>query len=169
MNNQIWGMLNATEQKLLREVEPAKLAKLDEDGLAELHDRVRRARNKYSKLYRRRAGAQVGRDASRAGAHAQHARTVAKAEAFEDALATVSRQLAKVAQAAARELRAERLAAARGEGKPGAKKSAKKKAAAAEKRASRPAQQKRKTPAKKRARASTRATNARRQAKRDSR
>ena len=168
MNNQIWGMLNATEQQLLREVEPAALARLDEDELAALHDRVRRARNKYSKLYRRRAGAQVGRDATRAHAHEQHARTVAKAEAFEDALATVSRQLAKVAQAAARELRAERLAAARGASKPGAKKPAKKKAAA-KKRASRPARQQRKTPAKKRARAATRATNARRQAKRDAR
>ena len=167
MNNQIWGMLNATEQQLLREVEPAALARLDEDELAALHDRVRRARNKYSKLYRRRAGAQVGRDATRAHAHEQHARTVAKAEAFEDALATVSRQLAKVAQASARELRAERLAAARGAGKPGAKPA--KKQAAAKKRASRPAQQKRKTPAKKRARAATRSTNARRQAKRDAR
>jgi hypothetical protein len=168
VNNQIWGMLNATEQQLLRKVEPSALARLDEDGLAELHDRVRRARTKYSKLYRRRAGAQVGRDATRAHAHEQHARTVAKAEAFEDALATVSRQLAKAAQASARELRAERLAAARGAGKPGAKKPTKKRAAA-KKGASRPTQQKRKTPAKKRARASTRATNARRQAKRDSR
>jgi hypothetical protein len=167
MNNQIWGMLNASEQQLLRQVEPAALARLDEDELADLHDRVRRARNKYSKLYRRRAGAQVGRDRSRGGAHAQHARTVAKAEAFEDALATVSRQLAKAAQASARELRAERLAAARN-AKSGNKKPAKKKASA-RKRATRPATKQRKTPSTKKARASTRAANARRQAKRDGR
>ena len=113
MNNALWGMLNETEQALLRQVEPAELAGLDEDALADLHDRVRRARTKYSKLYRRRARAQVDHDATRAGAHAQHARTAAKAEAFEDALARVSRALARAATVSADELKAERLAAAR--------------------------------------------------------
>src|SRR3954454_19404523 len=113
MNNAVWAMLNETEKGLLRDAEPSSITGLDEDGLVELHDRIRRARNKYSKLYRRRAGAQVEQDATRAGAHAQHARTAAKAEAFEDALARVSRALAKAAKASADELKAERLAAAR--------------------------------------------------------
>ena len=113
MNDALWAMLNETEQALLRQVEPAELDGLDEDALADLHDRIRRARTKYSKLYRRRARAQVDRDATRAGAHAQHARTAAKAEAFEDALARVSRSLARAAKASADELKAERLAAAR--------------------------------------------------------
>lgn len=166
MNNQLWGMLNATEQQLVRDTEPAVLAGLDEDSLAALHDRVRKARNKYSKLYRRRARAQVGSDASRARAHAQHARTAAKAEVFEDVLARVSRQLAKAARASAQELRSERLAAARRT--PSARPKAKAKPRGATS-ASRRAKTKRKTPVSKRARAGTRATTARKQAKRDSR
>ena len=83
-------MLNESEKALLRDAEPAALAKLDEDGLLVLHDRVRRVRTKYSKLYRRRAAGQVGSDAARGRAHATHARTATKAEAFEDALARVS-------------------------------------------------------------------------------
>src|SRR5262245_52864629 len=105
-------MLHDTEKALLREGERPALAQLDEDELLDLHDRVRRARKKYATLYRRRAGAQVKADADRAKAHAQHARTAAKAEAFEDALARVSQALAKAARASAAALRAERLAAA---------------------------------------------------------
>jgi hypothetical protein len=168
MNNQLWGMLNATEQQLIRDAEPAALAGLDEDSLAALHDRVRKARNKYSKLYRRRASAQVGRDAGRATAHAQHARTAAKAEAFEDALARVSTRLARAARVSAKELRTERLAAARhpASSRPRAGGRPKSSSAAA---SSRRANIKRKTPATERARASTRATTARKQAERDSR
>ena len=113
MKNAIWGMLNETEKALLREVEPKRLNKLDEDGLAELHDRIRRARRKYTKLYRRRASEQVDKDASRKKAHQQHARTVTKAEAFEDALAIVSDKLARAARDSAEELKQERLEAAR--------------------------------------------------------
>ena len=113
MKNAIWGMLNETEKALLREVEPKRLNKLDEDGLAELHDRIRRARRKYTKLYRRRASEQVDKDASRKKAHQQHARTVTKAEAFEDALAIVSDKLARAARDSAEELKHERLEAAR--------------------------------------------------------
>lgn len=113
MKNAIWGMLNETEKALLREVEPKRLNKLDEDGLAELHGRIRRARRKYTKLYRRRASEQVDKDASRKKAHQQHARTVTKAEAFEDALAIVSDKLARAARDSAEELKQERLEAAR--------------------------------------------------------
>ena len=113
MNNATWAMLNESEKALLRQAEGSSLAVLDEDELIDLHTRVRRARNKYATLYRRRASAQVREDAGRVKAHAQHARTAATAEAFEDALARVSRALAKAARARAAALRTERLDAAR--------------------------------------------------------
>src|SRR5215475_14149801 len=113
MNNATWAMLNESEKALLRQAERSSLASLDEDELIDLHTRVRRARNKYATLYRRRASKQVKADAGRVKAHAQHARTAVKSEAFEDALARVSQALAKAARASAAHLRAERLAAAK--------------------------------------------------------
>lgn len=118
MDAQLRAMLNVSEQELLRATEPRELKRLDEDELAALHDRIRRARNKYSKLYRRRASAQVSADRSRKRAHAAHAKAARKAEGFEDALARVSRRLAQLAEASAEKLKAERLAAARGERVP---------------------------------------------------
>ena len=112
MNQTLFRMLTADEQTLVLATEPKRLDPLDEDALVALHDRVRRARTKYSKLYRRQAGAQVRADAARGKASAKNANTAAKAEIFEDALARVSRRLATVARASAAELRAERLAAA---------------------------------------------------------
>ena len=58
MNASLLAMLNDAEQELVRAAEPAALDELDEDALADLHDRVRRARSKYTKLYRRRAAQQ---------------------------------------------------------------------------------------------------------------
>ena len=113
MDKQLRQMMNETEQELLRQTEPDKLKKLDEDELIELHGRVRRARNKYAKLYRRRAAAKVGRDGTRARASKVNQRTAMKAEVFEDTLARVSRRLARVAWLSADQLREERLAAAR--------------------------------------------------------
>jgi hypothetical protein len=113
VDKQTRKMLNDTEQELLRSTEPAALKALDEDGLLELHRRVRRARNKYAKLYRRRAAAQVERDSSRARASVANSRTSIKAEVFEDALARVSRRLAREAWLSADRLRQDRIAAAR--------------------------------------------------------
>ena len=113
MDAQLRSMLNETEQALLRAAEPKELGKLDEDGLSELHDRIRRARNKYSKLYRRRASERVTTDRARARASATNVKAARKAEGFEDALARVSDRLARVAAEAAEELKTERLAAAR--------------------------------------------------------
>jgi hypothetical protein len=181
VDNAIWGMLNDTEQDLLRQVEPTKLDKLDEDGLAELHDRIRRARNKYSKLYRRRAADEVRSAGARSKGHKRHGRTLVKAEAFEEALAEVSARLAKAAKASAAALKKERIAAARGEATAAKKAAAKKKAAgkgkakakraaggtkAAKKPAARTSP---KTPQSKRATAQNRASKARKQAKRDKR
>jgi hypothetical protein len=168
MNNATRAMLNETEKELLRETEADALALLGEDALVDLHTRVRRARTKYAKLYRRRASAQVGQDGGRGRAHAAHARTAAKAEAFEDALARVSQSLARAARATAAEIKAERLAAARsvkgtpaGRGAPGPSRTGTGTTPAAH--------VKRRTPASKRAAASARATTKRAQARSDAR
>jgi hypothetical protein len=178
VNKATLRMLNSTEAELLREAETARLRQLDEDELVELHTQIRRARNKYSKLYRRRSSAQVKADRGRGRASKSHQRTLAKAEVFEDALARVSRHLARAARARADELRTERVAAARAQkaargaasGKETAKGSAgttaKGKGKATGKQAAR---KKARTPASKRAAASTRAATRRKQAKRDAR
>jgi hypothetical protein len=169
MDSAVRRMLNQSEWDLLRETEPARLRKKSEDDLAELHARVRRARNKYSKLYRRRASAQVKRDAARGKASATHVRTARKAELFEEALGRVSAKLAKVAQASADQLRKDRLAAARaakrGQGSKG-KRKAPTRAASGK---GRDAKKKQRTPARKRAAAASRATTKRKQAKKDAR
>jgi hypothetical protein len=168
MKNATWAMLNETEKALLRQAEGAALARLDEDELIDLHTRVRRARNKYATLYRRRASAQVKKDASRVKAHAQHARTVTKAEAFEDALARVSRALAKAARASAAALRAERLAAAQRQPRA-ARRPTKRSTRSEVSRGARTKATPTKTPISKRARASARAGTRRVEAKRDAR
>jgi hypothetical protein len=168
MHDSVWAMLNETEKALLRDAEPRALAGLDEDELLTLHDRLRRARTKYAKLYRRRAAEQVAGDASRTRAHAAHARTVTKAEAFEEALARVSRLVAKAAKASADELKSARLAAARGatsRSEPRTRDGGGRSAPAGPGTGAGKA--KRRTPATKRARASSRAATGRRQAARD--
>jgi hypothetical protein len=167
MNQKLLSMLNDAEQELVREVEPERLDALDEDGLLDLHTRIRRARTKYTKLYRRRAAAQVGADASRGRASAVNNAPRTKAEIFEDALAVVSRRLAAVAKQSAADLRAERLAAARGETVPG-------RSTAASGPAKRVATKRGgdgalRSPVREKANASTRAAGKRRQAERDSR
>jgi hypothetical protein len=96
-----------------------------------------------------------------------------KAEAFEEALARVSRRVAALARQAAAELRAERLAAARAvrqahrPGAPGAVPAAGRKGPAVT--AERTGDRALHSPASTKRRASTRAAGARQQAKRDSR
>ena len=164
MDAQLRSMLNETEQALLRAVQPRELKRLDEDELTELHDRVRRARNKYSKLYRRRASERVTSDRSRSRASAANAKAARKAEGFEDALAKVSERLAQVAAAAAEELKAERLAAARRTPVAATTPTAKKATGGATSSKSKP-----RTPASEKKRASTKASNKRNQAARDRR
>lgn len=163
-------MLNDAEQELLRATEPKRLEKLDEDELIDLHTRIRRARTKYTKLYRRRAAAQVKADSSRGRASATNRRSAVKAEVFEDALARVSRRLARVAWVSADRLREERLAAARavksGRSNEGG---GKKKPKAGSSSGKSKAADKRRTPASKRDAAAARAATRRKQAKRDKR
>ena len=110
--------LNEDEMALVRETGSGELAALDEDGLADLHTRIRRARNKYSKLYRREASARVTEYGGRGKARPKNVRNAQKAEVFEDALARVSWYLARAARRAASELKAERIAAATSERTP---------------------------------------------------
>ena len=110
-----YKVLSDGEKEIVLAARPEQLRQLDEDELLALHKRVRRARNKYSKLYRRRAAAQVGDDRARGKASKKQARTASKAEIFEDVLARVSRQLAVVARQNATTLRDERIAASRPE------------------------------------------------------
>jgi hypothetical protein len=166
MDAQLRAMLNETEQDLLRSAEPRQLNRLDEDELADLHDRIRRARNKYSKLYRRRAGNQVASDRSRGRASAANAKAARKAEGFEDALARVSHKLAQVAAAAAEELKAERLAAARKTPVPASRSKASTKRNTATNTSGEGSSR---TPASQKKRASTKASNKRYQAERDRR
>jgi hypothetical protein len=107
------GTLTEAELALVRECERDNISAADEDALVELHERVRRARNKYVGMYRRQGAAQVAESGGRGKARPKNRRNAEKAEVFEDALARVSRQLAVAARRSAADLRAERLAAAR--------------------------------------------------------
>jgi hypothetical protein len=172
MNKTLLASLNDAERLLVAETETAAMAGLDEDAVAALHDRVRRARNKYVGQYRRGASTKVAKHAGRGVARPKNQTAALKAEAFEEALSRVSRRLAALARASAAELKAERLEAARGSksvGSPtravpaaGAKKGRSVTAAPRGDRALR-------SPAREKNRATTKASGARRQAKRDSR
>lgn len=169
MNQALLAQLNDTERLLWYETEPAQLAKLDEDATAELHDRIRRARNKHTGQYRREASARVAETRARGVARAGNTRNAARAEAFEVALSRVSRRLSQLSRQAAAELRAERIAAAkasRGAGPADV-------AAGVESRTASPgtgvARRHRKTTGGTKRDASSQSAGARRQARRDSR
>jgi hypothetical protein len=173
MNASLLAVLNDTERLLVAETGRAELAVLDEDAAIELETRIRRVRNKYVGQYRRAASAAVPEHGGRGTARPENKRAAMKAEAFEEALSRVSRRVAALARQAAAELRAERLAAAKAArqghgprvraavpavGRPGP-------AVTGEPTGDRALR----SPASQKRRASTRATGARQQAKRDSR
>ncbi|HEY7102831.1 MAG TPA: hypothetical protein VH573_14450 [Mycobacteriales bacterium] len=162
----ITNSLTEAELALVRETDRDRLAGLDEDGLAALHDRIRRARTKHVNIYRRTGAAKVGAKGGRGMAKERNARNAAKAEVFEDALARVSRALAAAARASATALRAERVAAARAERSAGPRRGPDQGSDAAP--ASRPRAVPRDAPDRRKRDASTLATGARRQARRDS-
>ena len=171
----IVNSLRADELDLLRETEPARMGELDEDALLDLHARVRRARTKYVKLYRRQASARISDVGGRGAARPMNRRNADKAEVFESALARVSKQVDVVARRAAAQLKSERLAAARAVKKPPAttsdgKRAAPRKTAAATGAASTGrARAATKTTGGLKRDASSRAAGARRQAARDGR
>ena len=102
--------LPAKDQDLLREAEPKRMDTLDEDALLELHKRIRRARNKNVKNYRRQAASGVEVHGGRGASHPKNTRSRDRAEAYEDALARVSARVEVLARQAAEDLKAERLA-----------------------------------------------------------
>jgi hypothetical protein len=169
MNASLLAVLNDAERLLVAQTERAELAALDEDAAIELEGRIRRARNKYVGQYRRGASAAVSEHGGRGQARPENKRAAMKAEAFEEALARVSRRVAVLARQSAARLRTERLAAAR------AAKQGRRPAAPAAAPAATPAipdvpaDRAPRTPATQMRRASTRAADARQQAKRDSR
>jgi hypothetical protein len=157
--------LTKAEQALIAETQAHRLGELDEDALLHLHGRVRRARDKQVQLHRREVAAHVEAAGGRGIASVPPRRSASKAELFEQALARVSTSVARAARASAAELRAERLAAARSEP---ARRAASPAGADASTTARGPSAR-RKKPVERKAVASSRATGARRQAKRDAR
>jgi len=113
MNQGLLNSLTEAERLLVAEAERDALKELDEDDLLDLHQRVRRARTKYVKNYRRGASAAVAGVGGRGLSYPRNQRDRDKAELFESVLATVSREVAAVARRASLELRAERIAAGR--------------------------------------------------------
>jgi len=167
-------VLTDAEALLVLETEKSALAALDEDALVELHTRIRRARGKYVGQYRRGAAARVQGVGGRGKANPQNQRARDKAEIFEDALSRVSSALAAAAKASAAALKTERLDAARAaKANPRAAAPASSSGKASSGKASAASASRAKTgtpsPASKKKNASTLATGARRQTKRDSR
>lgn len=123
MDAGLMAVLTENERLLVAETEPSELAILDEDAAVELETRIRGARNKYAGQYRRTAAGRVAEQGGRGIARPQNRRAALKAEAFEEALARTSRRVSVLSRQAARDLRAQRLAAARrdrGGASPGA-------------------------------------------------
>lgn len=112
MDDYLW-VLKDTERDLIREIEPKRMNELDEDELLTLHKRIRRARNKHTKNYRRKAARTVSAKGGRGAAYPKGSKDRFRAEAFEEALAVVSERLAALAHEQAEELKQERLARAR--------------------------------------------------------
>ena len=173
MNASLLAALNDAERLLVAQTERAELAALDEDAAIDLEGRIRRARNKYVGQYRRGASARVVEQGARGQAMPENQRAALKAEAFEEALARVSRRVATLARQAAAALRAERLAAARavrqGRG-PGTRETAPAVGRKGPSVTAEPAGDRAlRSPRTEKQRAGTLASGARRQAKRDSR
>jgi hypothetical protein len=113
MDASLLAVLTESERLLVAETDRDALTMLDEDGAIALETRIRRARDKYVGQYRRGASARVPERGGRGKARPENSRARSKAEAFERALAEVSRRVAVLARESAAALRAERLAAAK--------------------------------------------------------
>ena len=167
MDASLIAVLTESERLLVAETEPGPLGDLDEDAAVALETRIRRARNKYVGQYRRAAAERVAEQGGRGKARPQNQRAVLKAEAFEEALARVSRRVSVLSRQAARDLREQRLAQARKERTgSAARRPAGPKVAVP--RQGQVADRTFRTPATEKERAGTMASGARRQARRDS-
>jgi len=170
MNAGLMAVLTENERLLVAETEPSELSQLDEDATVALETRIRRARNKYTGQYRRTAAGRVGEKGGRGIARPQNQQAAMKAEAFEEALARVSRRVSVLSRQAARELRAMRIAKARsGRGAAPRGAAASSTRAGAVPRQGQVGDRSFRTPATKKRRATALARGARSQAKRDAR
>jgi hypothetical protein len=167
MNQALLNSMTAAERRLVAETSRDAMADLDEEELLALHSRIRRARSKYVSVYRRRASGAVMKRGGRGFSYPKNQRDRGKAEVFETALASVSKEVGVRATHAAAELKASRLAAARSGGS-GPRRVGARAASSKQAPASRPRGVKKTTGGLKKD-ASSRAAGARRQAKRDSR
>ena len=167
MDQAVLSSMTASEQRLVAETSRDAMVGLDEEELLALHARIRRARSKYVTMYRRNASGAVRKRGGRGFSYPKNQRDRDKAEVFEVALASVSKEVGVHAARAAAELKASRLAAARSAGS-GPKKVPARATSLQKAAVSRPRGAKKTTGGVKKD-ASTRATGARRQAKRDSR
>lgn len=166
MDQAVFNSMTSAEQRLVAETSREAMAALDEEELLALHSRIRRARSKYVSIYRRNARGAVVKRGGRGFSYPKNQRDRDKAEVFEAALASVSKEVGVHAARAAAELKAARLAAARS-GSSGPKSPVPR--AASPKRAASRARGAKKTTGGLKKDASSRAAGARRQAKRDSR
>jgi hypothetical protein len=167
MNRAVLNSMTVAERRLVAESSREAMAALDEEELLALHTRIRRARAKYVTKYRRNASGAVVKRGGRGISYPRNQRDRDKAEVFETALASVSKEVARHAARAAAELKASRLAAARSGGS-GPKMMAARSASTQKPAVSRPRGAQKTTGGIKKD-ASSRALGARRQAKRDSR
>jgi hypothetical protein len=177
MNQALLNSMTVAERRLVAETSRDAMAGLDEEALLALHSRIRRARSKYVSVYRRRASGAVVKRGGRGFSYPKNQRERGKAEVFERALASVSKEVGVRAARAAAELKAARLAAARlaaarlaaaRSGGTGPSTAGARAASVQKPAASRPRGVKKTTGGLKKD-ASSRAAGARRQAKRDSR
>ena len=83
--------LSDDEFLLIRDTKKTRMVELDEDDLIDLHSRVRKARNKSVKLYRRAGAKAAVEKGGRGKGKRENERNFRRAELFEDALARVSR------------------------------------------------------------------------------
>jgi hypothetical protein len=167
MNRAVFNSMTVAEQRLVAESSREAMAALDEEELLALHTRIRRARAKYVTKYRRTASGAVAKRGGRGISYPSNQRDRDKAEVFEVALASVSKEVAAHAARAAADLKASRLAAARSGGS-GPEKTAARSSSMEKPAVSGPRGAKKTTGGIKKD-ASSRALGARRQAKRDSR
>jgi hypothetical protein len=172
MDESLRAVLTESERLLVDETDSGALDLLDEDGAIELETRIRRARNKYVGQYRRSASAAVPEHGGRGKARPQNARALAKAEAFERSLSSVSHRVAVLASKSAAQLRTQRLAAAKSAKQgdwPGAGERVPRQRRQGPQLTPEPTGERaRRNPATEKERAGTMAAGARRQARRDS-
>src|ERR671916_1382364 len=105
MKQAVLNSMTVAEQRLVAETSGDAMAGLDEEELLALHARIRRARGKYVTKYRRKASGAVVKRGGRGFSFPKNQRDRDKAEVFEGALASVSRQVGRHAARAAAELK----------------------------------------------------------------